>query len=146
MRRIALFSVALTLLYGSDADRLAGFSKNFARLFAQKTAAPLLKAKLVKFPLVLKGTLDDSPEIRISKKKFAVLFTRLTHQPSGMSTTNLKETESEYISAQLAKGKFPEEAGEGTLRWGNLVFAKSGAGWRLIQIYVEDSLIADIQK
>ena len=51
-----------------------------------------------------------------------------------------------YISAQAKASKLPEEAGNGTVRSGNLVFGKKSGEWKLVQVYVSDELIAELKK
>lgn len=118
----------------------------FSILFSKADHKALLKSKLVRMPLLLKGTLDDSPEIKVPAKVFAKALTKIAEQPSGLNATNLNETEAQHLAASLKIGKPPEDAGEGTLRTGNLVFKKMGKNWQLVKVYVSDELIEALQK
>jgi mannitol-specific phosphotransferase system IIBC component len=129
----------------ADADLKKAISR-FSVLFSKGDHKALLKSKLVRLPLLLKGTMDDSPEIKANAKVLAKALTKIAGQPSGLNAANLNETEAEHLTASLKAGKLPEDAGEGSLRTGNLVFKKSGKNWQLVKVYVSDELIESLQK
>lgn len=146
MKRIllAVFTAA-SLAYAGEADLKKFFGK-FSALFAATDHKAMLAADMVHFPLKLKGTLDDSPEIGIGKKQFAAVFNKIADQPSGMNAKNFNETEKDYVTSQAKTGKLPADAGNGTVRSGNLLFAQKSGQWKLVQVYVSDDLIAEIAK
>ena len=141
---LAVFAAA-SLVYAGGAD-LKKFFGHFTGLFAAMNHKALLAAEMVHFPLTLKGTLDDSPDAKISAKQFASVLNKIANQPSGLNPKNFNETEKEYLSSQSTQGKLPEEAGNGTVRMGNLVFAQKKGQWKLVLVYVADDLIAELKK
>ncbi len=146
MRRAALFALlTASLVFAGGAD-LKKFFGSFTELFAATDHKALIANGMVHFPLKLKGTLDDSPEISIAEKQFAAALNKIAAQPSGMNAKNFNESEKDYIISQAKAGKLPEDAGKGTRRSGNLVFAQKAGNWKLVQVYVSDDLIAEIVK
>jgi hypothetical protein len=136
---------AASLVFAGEAD-LKKFFANFSGAFAATDHKAMLAAEMVHFPLNLKGTLDDSPEAKISPKQFSAVLKKMAHQPSGMNAKDFNETEKDYVTSQAKAGKLPEEAGNGTMRSGNLVFGKKNGRWKLVRVYVSDELIAEIAK
>ena len=141
---LAVFAAA-SLAYAGEAD-LKKFFTNFTGAFAAADHKTMVAGKMVHFPLNLKGTLDDSPDVKVSANQFASVLKKIANQSSGMNTKDLNETEKQYISAQAKASKLPEEAGNGTVRSGNLVFGKKSGEWKLVQVYVSDELIAELKK
>ena len=139
----ALFTASL--VFAGEAD-LKKFFGSFAELFAATDHKALIAKDMVHFPLKLKGTLDDSPEIQISAKQFATVLKKIAGQPSGMNAKNFDETEKDYVTSQAKAGKLPSDAGEGTKRSGNLIFAQKSGKWKLVKVYVSDTLIEEIGK
>ena len=139
----ALFCASLAFAGGAD---LKNFFSHFTELFSTTNHKAMLDAEMVHFPLTLKGTLDDSPGAKISSKQFAFVLNKVANQPSGMNARDFNETEKDFLSAQSAKGKLPEESGNGTVRMGNLVFAQKKGQWKLVLVYVADDLLAEIKK
>ncbi len=131
---------------GTADQHLRKFITRFSGLFSKADHQALVKAKLVRLPLVLKGTLDDSPELKVSAKSFDKALAKIAEQPSGLNTANTNETEAQHLAASVAAGKLPQDAGEGTVRAGNLVFKKSGKNWQFVKVYVSDELIEELQK
>lgn len=142
---LLLLVFAPALSAGQNAD-IAKFISAFSQHFSASDHKGLLKARAVRFPLRLKGTLDDSPEIKVSEKAFAKVLKKIAQQPSGLNSANMNESEAEYLQTMVKAGKLPENAGEGMLRAGNLVFKKSGKAWQLVKVYVGDDLIESLQK
>ncbi len=143
----AVFSLLFTssLVFAGEAD-LKKFFGSFAELFAATDHKALIANGMVDFPLKLKGTLDDSPEIQVSAKQFAAILKKIAEQPSGMNARNFDETEKDYVTSQAKTGKLPSDAGEGTKRSGNLIFAQKSGKWKLVKVYVSDALIEEIGK
>lgn len=129
-----------------ESSSLTKFISAFSRDFTRVDHKSLVKDNAVRFPLKLKGTLDDSPEIAASKKAFAAVLPKISGQSSGLNAANHDETEAEYLAAFVRAGKTPEDAGEATRRVGNLVFKKIGKKWQLVQVYVNDDVIDSINK
>lgn len=142
---LALF-VAFSFLGAKDDGELKNFIGKFAGLFKSADHETLVDAEMVHFPLRLKGTLDDSPEIKINAKQFAKALAKIANQPSGMNAKNFKETEKDYVSKQVVHGVLPTDAGQGTVRLGNLVFGKKAKKWKLVMVYTSDELIAGLTK
>jgi hypothetical protein len=140
-----LILVAATVIVAVDAG-LKNFTVRFAEFFSKADHASLVREEMVHFPLRLKGTLDDSPEIKIGIGQFPGILKKIAAQPSGMNTQNFNETEKDFLSAQVTKGALPTDAGEGTMRLGNLVFGKKKKKWKLVMVYVSDELIAETHK
>lgn len=140
-----IFLLAALPLVASDTG-LKSFFTTFVPLFAKTDHATLIEKKMVEFPLILKGTLDDSPEVKLAARNFAAVLPKIASQMSGLNAKNYTESEAEHLSAMTKSGRFPEDAGEGTVRAGNLVFAKKRSGWRLIKVYTSDELIAQFGK
>lgn len=146
MKKLAALLVFATSLVAVKNDaELKDFIGKFAGLLKTADHGTMVDAEMVHFPLRLKGTLDDSPEIKISEKQFAKVLPKIANQPSGMNAKNFKETEKDYVSKQVIKGTLPTDAGEGTVRLGNLVFGKKGKKWKLVMIYTSDETIAGLQ-
>jgi len=141
---LAVFAAA-SLAHAGEAD-LKKFFANFTQAFAATDHKAMLAAEMVHFPLRLKGTLDDSPDAKLSGEQFASVLKKIAHQPSGMNAKNFNETEQDYITSQAKAGKLPEKAGNGSVRMGNLVFVKKKGMWKLVQVYVSDELIAELKK
>jgi hypothetical protein len=144
-RAVALLLSALLGLSAGQNDDIARFVSLFSKHFSVSDHKALLKTRAVHFPLKLKGTLDDSPEIAVNEKTFALVLAKISRQPSGLNSANMAETEAEHLVAVLRAGKLPEDAGESTRRTGNLVFKKNGNAWQLVQVYVSDDLIESLQ-
>ncbi len=154
LRKLAHFAVFMLsfLIMGSASaitakgdDELKSFIGKFAGVFKTADHETLVNAEMVHFPLRLKGTLDDSPEIKINEKQFSKTLAKIANQPSGMNAKNFKETEKDYVSKQVIKGTLPTDSGQGTVRLGNLVFGKKAKKWKLVMIYTSDELIAELQ-
>lgn len=143
MRRIALGLVFVSLVFAGE-NKLTVFFAKFATLFAAEDHKALADGGLVRFPLELKGTLDDSPSVKISAKQFPGALQKIARQSSGLNATNLNETEKEYIAAQAKAGKLPQDAGEGNVRSGNLVFGQKAGKWQLMKVYVSDELVSEL--
>jgi hypothetical protein len=141
----AVLILSASVLGAKGDDELKSFIGKFAGLFKTADHETLVAAEMVHFPLRLKGTLDDSPEIKISEKQFSKTLAKIANQPSGMNAKNFKETEKDYVSKQVIKGTLPTDAGQGTVRLGNLVFGKKAKKWKLVMVYSSDELIADLQ-
>lgn len=139
----ALFTASLVFAGGAD---LKKFFSSFSALFAATDHKALIANGMVHFPLKLKGTLDDSPEIQVSAKQFAKVLQKIAAQPSGLNAKNFDETEKDYVTSQAKAGKQPSDAGEGTKRSGNLIFAQKSGKWKLVKVYVSDALIEEIGK
>lgn len=144
-RTLLAVYAAASLVHAGEAD-LKKFFANFTEAFAAIDHKAMLAAEMVHFPLKLKGTLDDSPDAKISAKQFALVLEKIASQPSGMNARNFNETEKDYVTSHAKAGKLPEEAGNGTVRSGNLVFGKKAGKWKLVQVYVSDELIAELKK
>lgn len=147
MKKFAVILVFASALVAAKSDaELKDFIGKFAGLLKTADHATMVDAEMVHFPLRLKGTLDDSPEIKISEKQFGKVLSKIANQPSGMNTKNFKETEKDYVSKQVIRGTLPSDAGQGTVRLGNLVFGKKGKKWKLVMVYTSDELIAQFGK
>ncbi|MBN8221779.1 MAG: hypothetical protein J0L53_12705 [Spirochaetes bacterium] len=147
MKKLAvLLFCASALVAAKGNDELKDFIGKFAGLLKTADHATMVDAEMVHFPLRLKGTLDDSPEIKITEKQFPKVLPKIANQPSGMNPKNFKQTEKDYVSSQVVRGALPTDAGEGTVRLGNLVFGKKSKKWKLVMVYTSDELIAEFSK
>ena len=146
MKKLSLLLlITASLVFAGEAD-LKKFFGSFAELFAATDHKALIANGMVHFPLKLKGTLDDSPEIQVNAKQFATVLKKIAGQMSGMNANNFDETEKDYVTSQTKAGKLPSDAGEGTKRSGNLIFAQKSGKWKLVKAYVSDTLIEEISK
>lgn len=147
MKKLAAILIFASALAAAKNDAaLKDFIGKFAGLLKTADHGTMVDAEMVHFPLRLKGTLDDSPEIKISEKQFAKVLPKIANQPSGMNPKNFKETEKDYISKQVIRNTLPSDAGQGTVRLGNLVFGKKAKKWKLVMVYTSDEIISELSK
>ncbi len=111
-----------------------GFRENFLK----ETPADLIKEKSVKFPLGVKGPLDDNPELKIKDKNFKDVFTALKANPTGTNKENPKETEADFVKTKEKLHPKNDVVTEENFRLSNMVFSKSEEKWHLVQIYLDE--------
>gem|GEM_PF-3574582 len=92
-------------------------------------------AQLTRFPISARGTLDDVPIRRVSRRKLGTLVRTLMKQP--VAAPGEPQTHKQYLQAQELP---PSDALESSLdhaRIGDLVFDLGANGWRWTEAYSE---------
>ncbi|HMV76611.1 MAG TPA: hypothetical protein PL048_11495 [Leptospiraceae bacterium] len=114
------------------------FWTGFREHFLKETPADLIKEKLVKFPVSVKGPMDDNPELKIKDKNFKDLIAALKASPTGTNKENPKETEADFVKAKEKLHPKNDVVTEENFRLSNMVFSKSDEKWHLVQVYLDE--------
>jgi hypothetical protein len=90
---------------------------------------------MVRFPLAISGVLDADSQTKLGRSSFPAFFQSFMDADSGSRTET--QTVRDFISAQSCVADTALNAAGDSAQIGPMVFAKNGAQWQLVQVFMD---------
>ncbi len=130
-RLAVLLFLALSVAHAEPKGPPRGrFWKDFRRAFLQEDFAVL--AKMTRFPVEVKGLMDDDPILKVTKKQFERCFGLLFRRDTGLKVSG--QNHRDFVQTML---QAPPSESEDSFRVADLVFEQGKKGFELVRFYLD---------
>ena len=121
-------------------ESFSGFWKRFRTAVINTDTTQIIS--ITKFPFQTRGPLDSDPTIKYPKEMFTRVFTVFLNQWNGIDL----EGKTELYSIKRIKNPDIKDVHNDYTRVGELVFAKTSKGWKLVFAYLNNETTDSLKK